>query len=301
MSQTPARSPHLPGPRPARPRPPLFRSGAPVVFVSRSDGPVKAQSTAEYCRGPDSPRDTRPPHTSTEGRVRTASVGLCRAAVCPPPPPAPSSQRPQATAAAPQAVWTRRRLRTSPEAPTTQRHDRRRGTAALRAPGPAPVPVPLRRGRGGGCGRGGGGVVPRPEQQKHGTATPKRGGGRPLEGGPDGAVRVWAGLTDCRPLPADPLRPSSIEGGGGGQGSFYGGLPPPPPCDSPSGCCSFTGPWTVTRSSLRMLRRVAAFCRPLRPVLPLVSFPRSRSPVVDVPGLCCPPPPPPPPPVVLSL
>ena len=44
-----------------------------------------------------------------------------------------------------------------------------------------------------------------------------------------------------------------------------------PLCDIPSGCCSFTGPWTVTRSSLRMLRRVAAFCRPLRPVLLLVS------------------------------
>ena len=81
-----------------------------------------------------------------------------------------------------------------------------------------------------------------------------------------------------------------------------------PLCDIPSGCCSFTGPWTVTRSSLRMLRRVAAFCRPLRPVLLLVSFPRSRSPVVGVLGLCwmwdgcavcvsaapnsCPPPPP---------
>ena len=62
-----------------------------------------------------------------------------------------------------------------------------------------------------------------------------------------------------------------------------------PLCDIPSGCCSFTGPWTVTRSSLRMLRRVAAFCRPLRPVLLLVSFPRSRSPVVGVLGLCCPP------------
>ena len=62
--------------------------------------------------------------------------------------------------------------------------------------------------------------------------------------------------------------------------------PPPPLCDIPSGCCSFTGPWTVTRSSLRMLRRVAAFCRPLRPVLLLVSFPRSRSPVVGVLGLC---------------
>ena len=35
-----------------------------------------------------------------------------------------------------------------------------------------------------------------------------------------------------------------------------------PLCDIPSGCCSFTGPWTVTRSSLRMLRRVAAFCCP---------------------------------------
>ena len=46
----------------------------------------------------------------------------------------------------------------------------------------------------------------------------------------------------------------------------------PPPCDIPSGCCFFTGPWTVTRLSLRMLRRVAAFCRPLRPVLLLVSF-----------------------------
>ena len=53
-----------------------------------------------------------------------------------------------------------------------------------------------------------------------------------------------------------------------------------PLCDTPSGCGSFTGPWTVTHSSLRMLRRVAAFCRPLRPVLPLVSLPRSRSPVV---------------------
>ena len=60
--------------------------------------------------------------------------------------------------------------------------------------------------------------------------------------------------------------------------------PPPPPCDIPSDCCSFTGPWTVTRSSLRMLRRVVAFCRPLRPVLLLVSFP--RSPVVGVLGLC---------------
>ena len=59
-----------------------------------------------------------------------------------------------------------------------------------------------------------------------------------------------------------------------------------PLCDIPSGCCSFMGPWTVTRSSLRMLRRVAAFCRPLRPVLLLVSFLRSQSLVVGVLGLC---------------
>ena len=63
-------------------------------------------------------------------------------------------------------------------------------------------------------------------------------------------------------------------------------MPLRPLCDIPSGCCSFTGPRTVTRSSLRMLRRVAAFCRPLRPVLLLVSFPRSRGPVVGVLGLC---------------
>ena len=60
--------------------------------------------------------------------------------------------------------------------------------------------------------------------------------------------------------------------------------PPPPLCDIPSGF--FTRPWTVTRSPLRMLRRVAAFCRPLRPVLLLVSFLHSWSTVVGVPGLC---------------
>ena len=72
--------------------------------------------------------------------------------------------------------------------------------------------------------------------------------------------------------------------GGGGVGAL--GPAESPLCDIPSGCCSFTGPWTVTRSSLRMLRRVATFCRPLWPVLLLVSFPRSRSPVVGVLGLC---------------
>ena len=56
--------------------------------------------------------------------------------------------------------------------------------------------------------------------------------------------------------------------------------------DIPFGCCFFTGPWTVTHSSLRMLRRVTAFCWPLRPVLLLVAFPCSWSPVVGVLGLC---------------
>ena len=76
------------------------------------------------------------------------------------------------------------------------------------------------------------------------------------------------------------LQPPVPGGGGLANG------PQAPLCDITSGCCSFTGPWTVTRCSLRMLRRVAAFCRPLRPVLLLVSFPRSRSPVVGVLGLC---------------
>ena len=52
--------------------------------------------------------------------------------------------------------------------------------------------------------------------------------------------------------------------------------------------CSFTAqlytsipvPWTVTRSSLRVLRRL------LQRVLLLVLFPRSRSAVGGVPGLC---------------
>ena len=70
------------------------------------------------------------------------------------------------------------------------------------------------------------------------------------------------------------------------RGVFPRSPPRPPLCDIPSGCWYYTGPWTVTRSSLRMLRRVATFCRPLRLVLLLVSFPRSRSPAVGVPGLC---------------
>ena len=54
--------------------------------------------------------------------------------------------------------------------------------------------------------------------------------------------------------------------------------PSGPLCDIPSGCCFFTGPWTVTRSSLRLLHRVAVFCV-LQPMFLVVSFPYERSPV----------------------
>ena len=94
------------------------------------------------------------------------------------------------------------------------------------------------------------------------------------------------------------VRPPEEPSGGRKTASTFPPPPPTPPtprgteskarplCDIPLGRCFFMGPWTVTRSSLRMLRRVAAFCRPLRPVLLLVLFPRSRSPVVGVLGLC---------------
>ena len=49
---------------------------------------------------------------------------------------------------------------------------------------------------------------------------------------------------------------------------------------------SLRGPGRSPVLPLRMLRWVASFCRLLRPVLLLVSFPRSRSPVVGVLGLC---------------
>ena len=49
---------------------------------------------------------------------------------------------------------------------------------------------------------------------------------------------------------------------------------------------SLRGPGQSPVLPLRMLCRATAFCRPLRPVLLLASFLRSRSPVVGVLGLC---------------
>ena len=115
-----------------------------------------------------------------------------------------------------------------------------------------------------------------------------------------GVEGVWAWSGEAMQGSADVLR--YVKGCGGAEGcaglwrhsapvlwcllTGIWVMKPRPLCDIPSGCCSFTGPWTVTRSSLHMLRRVATFCRQLRPVLLLVSFPRSRSPVVGVLGLC---------------
>ena len=70
------------------------------------------------------------------------------------------------------------------------------------------------------------------------------------------------------------VRPT-CDGGGGAERRRRGH---PPPCVTfRPVVVSLRGPWTVTRSSLRMLRRVAAFCRPLRPVLLLVPPPPKKS------------------------
>ena len=55
--------------------------------------------------------------------------------------------------------------------------------------------------------------------------------------------------------------------------------PPPPRVTFRRVVAPLRGPGQSPVPSLRVLRRVAAFCRPLRPVLLLVSFPCSRSPV----------------------
>ena len=141
-------------------------------------------------------------------------------------------------------------------------------------PPPPACPVPVLQ-----CSSGGGGMT--------GTARPHDCGPHRARAG-GSAARLWPRPFGWTNAPRTVTAPSSavIDQEGWALRTAIHNNWTPPLCDIPSRCCFFTGPWTVTRSSLRMLRRVAAFCRPLRPVLPLVSFPRSRSPVVGVPGLC---------------
>ena len=74
--------------------------------------------------------------------------------------------------------------------------------------------------------------------------------GRRLSRGGEGRDGVW-GLKDCVLSQISCLPTMVTLVWGGGEGTLGD---PPPPCDIPSGCCSFTGPWTITRSSLHMLR-----------------------------------------------
>ena len=137
-------------------------------------------------------------------------------------------------------------------------------------------PQPLRKPPPTACLPASGAASDVPSLQRH--PWPQPGGLRRSPVPPPGVSVLVAGRSPC---------PNAWESDGVAMGGSR--ATPPPPCDILYGCCFFMGPWTVPRSSLRMLRRVAAFCQPLRPVLLLVSFPRSRSPVVGAPGLCCPP------------
>ena len=94
------------------------------------------------------------------------------------------------------------------------------------------------------------------------------------EGGREGSG--WGGYTLVQG------RMEAEEGGGGGS-------PDPPPCQQRATkdgavtagelrsryapLCDIPGPWTVTRSSLRVLRRVSAFGWLLQPVFLVVSLP----------------------------
>ena len=73
---------------------------------------------------------------------------------------------------------------------------------------------------------------------------------------------------------------------------------PPPPCDIPSGCCSFTGPWTVPgalalagdppppprRANDRVDRRVQTIQRMTRSLVDNVAFPMPHSPDLVLPA-----------------
>ena len=104
--------------------------------------------------------------------------------------------------------------------------------------------------------------------------TPRAGGGRRFPRRPVAPSNPSNWCVQCHGLCMTRLLVESGAGGRKARGRVGGREAPPPPCVTFRRVV-FTGPWTVTRSSLRMLRWVAAFCRPLRPVLLLVSFPRS--------------------------
>ena len=93
-----------------------------------------------------------------------------------------------------------------------------------------------------------------------------------VTGGGGGGLRARPHPTAPPPHPWTPSPCGALYGPGGTPAVALRRPPPPPVCDIPSRCCLFTGPWTVTRSPLRMSRRVAAFRRPLRPVLLRASF-----------------------------
>ena len=86
------------------------------------------------------------------------------------------------------------------------------------------------------------------------------GGSRPqltVTGGRGGGMAAWLLRLTPRPTHISKVFLSRQWRSILGTQPFGGPLPPLR--DTPSGRGFFTGPWTVTRSSLRMLRRVAAF------------------------------------------
>ena len=155
-------------------------------------------------------------------------------------------------------------------APHIPNRQRRRHTPQppLPPPGGAPVRhpgVPLARPREGGVSGSGGPESPGARR----PAPPKglKGQGPQAPSGTAPRAAPNSGNMGHGSLGLSASR--GVRGGGVQEGDqrpriqckHKGTVDPPPPCDIPSGCCFFTGPWTVTRSALRMLRRVAAFCR----------------------------------------
>ena len=175
------------------------------------------------------------------------------------------------------AVRHRNRAHRRPFMGLTERSDRRRKWASVRAGAPLPAPHP-------------------PLSLANGCPMPLQRGGLRSGSVKSNCEKFWSRTQTSQSLKEQHFCTGDTQGTNThARGTSkmqlrnIGGNCPKlrtsaPPCDIPSCCCFFTGPRTVTQSSLRVLRRVAAFCRPLRPVLRLVPFPYSRCPVVGVPG-----------------